>query len=112
MIHATANISTTLSSRHPLRFRKLSVKRLIQRLAQPALNRIKFDNPRSARLVCKFIPAQCPFERDVMVFGHKVFHIPAMCQLNPAYDSLMELRFRALTFLADECGEDVTPYCH
>jgi Mo-dependent nitrogenase C-terminus len=44
------------------------------------------------------------------LLGHK-FHIPAMCKLNPAYEQLVELRFKALCFLADECGEDVTPYC-
>ncbi len=111
MIHATTNISTTLSPCNPRFFRKVSVKRLIQDLVKPALNRIRFNNPQTARLVCKLIPAQCPFERDVIVFGRKVFHVPAMCQLNPTYEQLMELRFRALSFLADECGEDVTPYC-
>jgi hypothetical protein len=47
----------------------------------------------------------------VKMFGHTLFHIPPMCKLNPVYDQLIELRFRALSFLADECGEDTTPYC-
>jgi hypothetical protein len=70
----------------------------------------KIRDPKVARRLCKVIPANCPFERDVQVFGW-LFHIPAMCKLNPVYEQLVGLRFRALSFLADECGEDVTPYC-
>lgn len=64
-----------------------------------------------AHMVCKMIPPQCPFERDVVIFGKKVAHIPAMCKLNPVYDQLIGLRFRALSYLADECKEDVSKYC-
>jgi hypothetical protein len=45
----------------------------------------------------------------VVLFKKKLVHIPAMCKLNPLYDQLVGLRFRALSYLADECGEDVTP---
>lgn len=75
------------------------------------LESIEVKNPKVARRLCKLIPAQCPFERDVNLFGRTLFHIPPMCKLNPLYDQLIGLRFRALTFLADECGEDITPYC-
>jgi len=75
------------------------------------LEQIQVRDPRLARLLCKAIPAQCPFERDVFIFGHKLVHIPAMCKLNPIYDQLVGLRFRALSYLADVCQEDVTPYC-
>jgi len=34
-----------------------------------------------------------------------------MCQINPLYDQLVYLRFRSLTFLADECGEDISEFC-
>jgi len=34
-----------------------------------------------------------------------------MCKLNPLYEEVVALRFRALCYLADECGEDVTCYC-
>jgi hypothetical protein len=61
--------------------------------------------------LCKLIPAQCPFERDVKFFGHTLFHIPPLCKLNPLYEEVVALRFRGLCYLADECGEDVTPYC-
>jgi tellurite resistance protein len=68
-------------------------------------------DPRLARFLCKMIPSQCPFERDISLFGHKVVHIPPLCKLNPLYEQLVGLRFRSLCYLADECGEDVTPYC-
>ncbi|GAB1539680.1 hypothetical protein NUACC21_23470 [Scytonema sp. NUACC21] len=64
-----------------------------------------------AHRLCKMIPAQCPFERDVKLFGKTLFHIPPMCKLNPLYEEVVSLRFRALCYLADECGEDITQYC-
>ena len=69
------------------------------------------NDSKVAHMVCKMIPPQCPFERDVVIFGKKVAHIPAMCKLNPVYDQLIGLRFRALSYLADECKEDVSKYC-
>lgn len=68
-------------------------------------------DPKVARFVCKMIPPQCPFERDVKLFGRKIVHIPPMCQINPLYEQLVGLRFRALSYLADDCGEDVSKYC-
>lgn len=68
-------------------------------------------DPKVARMVCKLVPPQCPFERDIVVFGRKVAHIPAMCKLNPLYEQLVGLRFRALSYLADDCNEDVSKYC-
>lgn len=64
-----------------------------------------------AHRLCKLIPSQCPFERDIKVFGRTLIHIPPMCKLNPLYEEVVSLRFRALCYLADECGEDVTAYC-
>jgi hypothetical protein len=75
------------------------------------LNQVEISNPKLAHRLCKLIPAQCPFERDVKLFGHKLFYIPPMCKLNPLYEEVVMLRFRALCYLADECGEDVTQYC-
>ncbi|MCW6051406.1 Mo-dependent nitrogenase [Lyngbya sp. CCAP 1446/10] len=68
-------------------------------------------DPRVAHFVCKMIPSQCPFERDVVLFGRKIVHIPAMCQINPLYEQLVGMRFRALCYLADDCKEDVSTYC-
>lgn len=75
------------------------------------LDSIEIQNPQLAHRLCKLIPAQCPFERDVKLFGKTLFHIPPMCKLNPLYEEFVSLRFRALCYLADECGEDVSQYC-
>ena len=74
------------------------------------LDGLDIQDPRVAKFLCKMIPSQCPFERDVTLFGRKIVHIPPMCKINPLYEQLVGLRFRALSYLADDCGEDVTPY--
>ncbi|MDD1420751.1 nitrogenase [Dolichospermum sp. ST_sed1] len=74
------------------------------------LDGLDIQDPRVARFLCKMIPSQCPFERDVTLFGRKIVHIPPMCKINPLYEQMVGLRFRALSYLADDCGEDVTPY--
>ncbi|MGA9381639.1 MAG: Mo-dependent nitrogenase C-terminal domain-containing protein [Phormidium sp.] len=74
------------------------------------LDDMEIDSPYMARFLCKMIPPQCPFERDIVLFGHKVIHIPPMCKLNPLYEQLVGLRFRALSYLADECKEDISQY--
>lgn len=75
------------------------------------LDDLEMHDPRIARFLCRLIPPQCPFERDVKLFGRKVVHIPPLCKLNPLYEQLVGLRFRALSYLADDCKEDVSPYC-
>ncbi|MER3434097.1 MAG: nitrogenase [Leptolyngbya sp. ERB_1_1] len=68
---------------------------------------IKISDRKTAHLVCKLIPAQCPFEREIKAFGRTIVRIPPMCKLNPLYDQFVGLRFRALCYLVDECGEMV-----
>ncbi len=75
------------------------------------LDELEMHDPRVARFLCKLIPSQCPFERNVTLFGRKIVHIPPLCKLNPLYDQLVYLRFRALSYLADDCKEDVSKYC-
>jgi tellurite resistance protein len=75
------------------------------------LDNIKIEDPQLARFLCRLIPSQCPFERDIVLFGHKIVHIPPLCKINPLYEECVGLRFRALCFLADVCQEDVTTYC-
>lgn len=77
--------------------------------AREWLDHLEVHDPRLARFLCRLIPSQCPFERDIVLFNHKLVHIPPMCKINPLYEQLVGLRFRALSYLADECGEDVTP---
>jgi tellurite resistance protein len=74
------------------------------------LDGLDIQDPRVARFLCKMIPSDCPFERDVKLFGHKIVHIPPLCKINPLYEQMVGLRFRALSYLADDCGEDVSPY--
>ena len=74
------------------------------------LDKVEVRNSKLAHQLCKLIPSPCPFERDVRFMGRK-FHIPPMCKLNPLYEEVVSLRFRALCYLADECGEDVSLYC-
>jgi len=75
------------------------------------LDETDIRDPQVARFLCRMIPAQCPFEGDIKLFGNKVVHIPPLCKVNPLYEQLVTLRFRALSYLADECGEDVSAYC-
>lgn len=74
------------------------------------LESIEVQNSRLARLLCKIIPASCPFEREIKVCKRTIFHIPPLCKLNPLYDQIVELRFKSLSYLVDKCGEDIT-YC-
>ena len=75
------------------------------------LNRLEIRRESTAHFICQLIPTQCPFERDIYLFGRKIGHIPPLCQLNPFYEELIGLRFRALCYLADECGQDISCYC-
>lgn len=83
---------------------------LLQQLRQK-LDHIEIQDAEMARFLAKLIPSQCPFERDIIIFGRKIGHIPPLCKLNPFYEQLVGLRFRALCFLADQCGEDIQSYC-
>lgn len=75
------------------------------------LNQMDVSDRELAHRLCRLIPAQCPFERDIKLFGRQIMHIPPMCKLNPLYEEVVGLRFRALCFLADVCGEDISRYC-
>ncbi|BAZ51385.1 Mo-dependent nitrogenase-like protein [Nostoc sp. NIES-4103] len=87
---------------------------LVNILLQPIrqwLESLKIENYRLARWLCTIIPASCPFEREIKFCHRTIIYIPPLCKLNPFYEQLVELRFKALTYLADQCNEDVTIYC-
>ncbi|MBD2308906.1 Mo-dependent nitrogenase C-terminal domain-containing protein [Chroococcidiopsis sp. FACHB-1243] len=63
-----------------------------------------------AKLLCKIIPTHCPFERKIKLCDRTLFYIPPLCKLNPLYEQVVRLRFKALSYLVD-CGEDITKYC-
>lgn len=73
------------------------------------INQLEVSSDRIAHLICRLIPCTCPFERTFTLFGQSI-HIPPLCKLNPLYNELVFLRFRALSYLSDICGEDITPY--
>ena len=74
------------------------------------IERIEVKNEEMARFICQLIPCNCPFERDFILFGRKLFHIPPMCKLNPLYTEFIGLRLRALNYLSEDLGEDVSQY--
>ncbi len=104
-----ANASSTHTT-PPQSFRTKKNLDLLKPLRQ-WIECIEVNKPELAHRLCQLIPAQCPFERDVKLFGRTLFHIPPMCKLNPLYEEVVALRFRALCYLADECGEDISAYC-
>jgi hypothetical protein len=75
------------------------------------LESLEIRNPKVARSLCKLIPARCPFEREIKFLDRTLVRIPPLCKLNPFYDQIVSLRFKSMTYLADQCGEDVTVYC-
>jgi len=75
------------------------------------LNCLEIRNAALAHLICRVIPVQCPFERTICLFGRTLVYIPPLCKLNPLYEEVVSLRFRALCYLADDCKEDVRCYC-
>jgi hypothetical protein len=90
------------------RFQAIFSQFNLLRWMQMQFDRIEIHNAQVARLLCQLIPAQCPFERDFKFKGHTILHIPPLCKLNPLYEQLVSLRFKCLSYLVDECGEDLT----
>jgi Mo-dependent nitrogenase C-terminus len=68
---------------------------------QQWLDGIEIHSLEQAAWLCHLIPASCPFARTISVFGRVLFTIPPLCKLNPVYEQLMGLRFRALTYLSE-----------
>jgi hypothetical protein len=64
------------------------------------LDRIEFSDRQFAETICNLIPASCPFERDVSAFGY-IYHIPPLCKINPVFNELVSLRFRAMIYLSE-----------
>jgi hypothetical protein len=77
--------------------RKIPSKMGLLQQVRNWIEAIEICDSKVAQLLSK-IPASCPFARDIRFLGH-TFRIPPLCKLNPLYDSLMILRFRALIFL-------------
>lgn len=67
------------------------------------LESMEIHNPKVARLLCYIIPSCCPFEREIRFLDRTIFRIPPLCKLNPFYEQVVSLRFKCLSYLADEC---------
>jgi hypothetical protein len=74
------------------------------------LNCLEVENINLAKWLCQILPARCPFERNFKLWGGMTAYLPPLCKLNPLYDEIVNLQFRALCYLADECGLDITAY--
>ncbi len=75
------------------------------------LNALEIHNVTFAKWLCKIIPTKCYFERNIKLWGDAfIIRIPPLCKLNPLYEEIVLLRFHALSYLADECGLDITTY--
>lgn len=68
------------------------------------LDSLEIHDAQLALFLYKAIPAQCPFEREFKIAGRTFLKIPPLCKLNPLYDQVVGLRFRAMCYLVDECG--------
>ncbi len=64
------------------------------------LDALNPGDERISSFIVHLIPSQCPFERDIVLFGRKLVHIPPMCKINPLYEQLVALRFRCLGHLS------------
>lgn len=62
------------------------------------IDKVQVRNSWLATILVQLIPAACPFERDIK-FGKFATHIPPLCKLNPLYDQLVGLRFKAQEYL-------------
>lgn len=74
------------------------------------LTDFEIDSPQLAHQLCHLIPSTCPFEREIKLLPRLVIRIPPLCKINPFYEELVHLRFRALSYLVDECGLDINSY--
>lgn len=103
-------------SKFPMLFQKTKRRERQTRMLAMALlqsvrrwiDGIEVHDRKLANCLCQLIPNQCPFERDVKLCGRSLFHIPPLCKLNPFYEQLVGLRFRALCYLVEERSFEVT----
>ncbi len=75
------------------------------------LESLEIRDAHVARSLCKLIPARCPFEREIKFLDRTIVRIPPLCKLNPFYEQIVCIRFKSLTYLADQFVEDVKLYC-
>lgn len=65
-------------------------------LLRQSIDHLEIRNDLTAKIITKLIPSACPFERNIVFGRHTIAHVPPLCKLNPFYEQLAGLRFRAL----------------
>ncbi|MGV0106865.1 Mo-dependent nitrogenase C-terminal domain-containing protein [Nostoc sp. DSM 114167] len=90
---------------------KANLDNILLNQIRSQLESVEIHNYNLAKLLCKIIPSNCPFERTLKLFGRTLLHIPPLCKLNPLYEQIVGLRFKCLLYLVNECGEDARKYC-
>ncbi|BAW97126.1 hypothetical protein NIES970_20720 [[Synechococcus] sp. NIES-970] len=75
------------------------------------LNHLEIVDVDQARMICQLVPAQCPFAQEISLAGLIHFKIPPLCKLNPLYEEVVALRFKALCYLAENSPSEVCRYC-
>jgi hypothetical protein len=65
-----------------------------------ALSGISITNAIQATLLKGLIPSTCPFARTIHLGTYKLV-IPPLCKINPLYEELMLLRYKADCYLAE-----------
>ncbi len=103
------SLRRSLKNQQP-RFRSTTPIDLLKPLRQ-WLNDLEICDLDRARLICQLVPAQCPFAQEISLAGLIHFKIPPLCKLNPLYEEVIGLRFRALCYLAEKCPSEVCRYC-
>ncbi|HIK38424.1 MAG: Mo-dependent nitrogenase C-terminal domain-containing protein [Geminocystis sp.] len=66
------------------------------------IDSIEIKDEKTARIIDELIPSQCPFAREIRCFNRTILKIPPLCKLNPLYDNLMALKFRAVCYLESQ----------
>lgn len=64
------------------------------------LESIEVTNEEQANLLCSLIPSACPFARTIKLGSYSLV-IPPLCKINPLYEDLMMLRFKAECYKAE-----------
>ena len=92
---------------HSLSITQLPSKLELLQSMRTWLDSIEVQNVTLAKYICKLIPASCPFEHDINFLHRTIIHIPSLCKLNPLYNQLIALRFRALCYLAVSSSKSI-----
>ena len=76
------------------------------------LENLNISNPQASAQAVSTDPIPMSLSSAISIYlGARSYIFPPMCKLNPLYEEVVMLRFKAMCYLADECGEDISQYC-